>query len=195
MPEPARDAEAFYRPREVVQVLKIDDTTFRLWCTRFAEFLSPAAARRDTGEGAPGPRRISRADLRVLERIGELRQKEGLRYDEIHRRLRQELPETAAPGTVQAPRVGAGETAAFLDEVAEAYEAAVRAKAETVAELRRMLDRQEMVIRDLQIWRNSAEAEIDQLRKRLDEARTESRYLERQLRRRQPWWKRLFDAE
>lgn len=195
--EPVTEREAIYRPREVAELLSIDESTLRLWSTRFGAFLSEAATRKPTGDGVPAQRRYVEADLAVLRRIDALLRQERLRYDEVNRRLRAEL--AANPMSSAAPppasTADAVELADAFREALYAQEQAVVAKDETIAELRRALDRQEDVIWDLRRSRDALEDRAAQLGKQLIEARREQSHLARELRRRQSWWRRLFTPD
>jgi DNA-binding transcriptional MerR regulator len=176
------------RPREVALALGIDGSTLRLWSKEFAELLSPAATRSPTADGAPAQRRYTEADLEVLRRIRTLLD-QGLRYDEVRRRLRGDSTASDAP---EAPAAGSDVpdsvdvVVASLRSILEAQQEALTEKDEIIQELVEDVRRLNQGMANRVAERDRAEADARRLRERL--GRVERVLAEA----RRPWWKRLL---
>lgn len=116
------------RPAEAAARLGMPPSTLRLYATKFAEFLSPAAASPPVSpDGRPAPRLYTAQDLALLARAKELLAR-GLTYDQARQALRQlaGLEPRAAPTPV----------AADLERALAAWRALAEERTEEVRHLR-----------------------------------------------------------
>lgn len=185
------------RPKEVAGDLGIAPSTLRLWSTEFAEFLSPAAAKRD---GARRQRRYEEEDRRVLRRVGDVLAREGARdYDQVRRRLLEEgfrQREVGPPSGRSAPRADDEAVIRALEEAlgrAEqtlaARNEAIAVRDEAIAGLERTVERQQRTIARLEEARARDQDYMERLGRRVSELGDECRRLRAELAR--PWWERL----
>jgi DNA-binding transcriptional MerR regulator len=191
----ARDR--LYRPGEVADRLGIQPQTLRVWSTEFAAFLSASATKAPTGSGAPGQRKYTEADVRVLLRARELLDTYRS-YDYARRRLREEADQPA-PADAAAPPAAPGGTDTMMSAQAEELarlrsavseaERALADKDDELALLRGELWRWETAASHWRGKHDRASADAERFRRALKQVSAERAALAVRLR---PWWVRLW---
>ncbi len=162
-------SEEWLKPSAAAQRLQMPASTLRVYSTKFASLLSPAASDPPTtADGKRGSRLYSSTDIAVLARAKEQLAK-GMTYEQVLQDLRMSIPgarqravHQTAPDATAHPNGPAGMTQAQLEAMVSGMIAA------SVANTERMM----------QAWQSLAEErakEIVQLRARIRELEEERR--------------------